>query len=224
MSLETIPIQYKEGKARFMGMDIKVDHRVLIPRPETELLVSTVDCLCRQRGINNPFILDMCAGSGVVSIGLAKMFKSCRIIGMDICEQALDVARENIKRFALEEKIKLKVSDMFSEIGSEYENSFDVIVSNPPYVSDKDYENLDAWVKAEPKIALCAGKEGMDYLNCIARDAIKFLKPGAFAAVEVGYDQSVKIKNKFRVNGFESITSYRDFNNYERIIVGWKHG
>ncbi len=221
---EDLPIQYEEGKARFLGMDIAVDSRVLIPRPETELLVEVAAEFCRGMSGGRPFILDLCTGSGAVSLALSGIVENCRIIGSDVSEDALEVARENIKRFGKEGTIGLVVSDMFSAFGPEYEGAFDCIVSNPPYVSEKDYEGLDAWVKAEPKIALCAGNEGMDHLEVIAGCGGRILRPGGFVAVEIAYDQAAKVKNALAMNGFTGIESFKDTGGYERIIAGWKNG
>jgi release factor glutamine methyltransferase len=221
---EEIPIQYREGRAAFMGMDILVDPRVLIPRPETELLVTVVAGLCRRETWKKPFILDVGVGSGAVSIGLTKCLNDCRIIGTDVCLEALSVARENLKRFDHKNMAELVVSDMFSAFGAEYEGVFDCVVSNPPYVSAKDYEKLDAWVKAEPKKALYAGGEGMDYLQVIAAESGRFLSPGGFVAVEIGYDQAEKVKTALLSYGFSDVAAFRDFNDHERVIVGWKHG
>ncbi|RKY41544.1 MAG: peptide chain release factor N(5)-glutamine methyltransferase [Candidatus Makaraimicrobium thalassicum] len=221
---ETVPVQYQEGTAAFMDMNVLVDPRVLIPRPETELLVSVAAGLCRGKSWKSPVILDVGTGTGVIPLGLTKLIEDCRVIGADICEEALNVARENLRRFNREDRVELVVSDMFAAFVPEYENFFDCVVSNPPYVSEKDYEGLDAWVKAEPRIALCAGREGMDHLNVLAGQSGRFLAPGGFIAVEAGYDQAQKVKDAFRVSGFTDITAFRDFNGYERVITGWKRG
>lgn len=219
-----VPIQYQEGKQSFMGMDVLVDPRVLIPRPETELLVQVACDLLKENGITRPFILDVGTGSGVIPMALTKEMPDSRVIGSDISPEALCVARDNIERAGRMEQVELLVSDMFSFFGKEYENGFDCIISNPPYVSKRDYENLDAWVKAEPRKALYAGEEGMDYLNILAENSSAFIKPGGFLAVEVGYDQAEKVKSKFYGCGFGDIKTYKDFNDYERVVVGWKHG
>lgn len=229
-----VPIQYQEGKADFLGMEILVDSRVLIPRPETEILVKISADLCKKKEWQIPLILDVGTGSAAVSLGLAKLLKDCRIIATDVSSDALSVARKNITRFGYNSKIKLVLSDMFSgfETSSRFlsewrkrEDKFDCIVSNPPYVSNADYDKLDVWVKAEPKIALYAGKEGMDYLKTVIFMGQKFIIPGGFLAVEIGYDQAEKVKREFIRNDYENVTGFFDFNNYERVIVGWKkHG
>ena len=217
-------MQYEEGSARFLDMDIVVDPRVLIPRPETELLVRTVADLCRQRAWKDPFVLDVGTGSGAISIGMAKVIPALRIVASDISRDALCVARENIKRLECDDRVELVESDMFEAFDGGTPEGFDVIVSNPPYVSKEDYAGLDAWVLAEPRVALYAGEEGMDYLNILAEKSKRFLNRGGLLALEVGYDQSDKVKNKLRSCGFENVDSIKDLNGYDRVITGWKHG
>jgi len=221
---ETVPVQYQEGKARFMGMDLLVDRRVLIPRPETELLVGVAAAMCGRIPGRRHFILDLGVGSGAVSVGLKKALGDCRVIGADVSEDALSVARGNIRRFDCEDDVELVVSDMFSAFRDGYEEAFDCVVSNPPYVSDRDFEELDAWVRAEPELALRGGEEGMDHLNVLAAESGLYLRPGGFLAVEVGYDQAEKTMKRFSLCGFEDVRSHRDMNGYERVITGWKHG
>ncbi|MBU0682936.1 MAG: peptide chain release factor N(5)-glutamine methyltransferase [Candidatus Omnitrophica bacterium] len=223
-SSSAVPVQYERGKEVFMGMQVKVDERVLIPRPETEQLVRIVADICKKKNKKYSKILELGTGSGVIALGLTGLLDNCEIIATDISESALEVARYNLKKFEREDKIKLVLSDMFSSFSQGYDGFFDSIVSNPPYVSKKDYEKLDPWVKAEPRIALFAGEEGMDYLNVIISGGGKLLIPGGFIAVEVGYDQSEKVKNKFIINDFINITSFKDSAGYERVIVGYKNG
>lgn len=221
---DTIPVQYEEGAASFMGMEVKVDRRVLIPRPETELLVMKAVDLCREKGKTKPRILDAGTGSGIIAFGIAKFIKDCEIIAVDISKEALSVAEENLKKFGFGDKIRLVVSDWFSYFTKEYNDFFDCIVSNPPYVSEKDFDRLDPWVKSEPRSALYAGKEGMDCLNVIISGASRLLAPGGSLSVEIGYDQAEKVKNRFSEDGFISLTSSKDFNGYERVITGFKNG
>ncbi len=221
---DKVPVQYEEGKASFMDMEVAVDERVLIPRPETELLVTAASELCRKAAFSEPFIIDVGTGSGIIPLGLTKLLKRCRIIASDVSDEALSVAGENLKRFDCVGNVELVVSDMFSAFRGKRENSFDCVVSNPPYVSDKDYDGLDAWVKAEPKIALYAGEEGMDYLDILLRESPLFLKTGGFLALEIGYDQAEKVKKGFYDNGFKNIAGFRDQAGYERVITGWKNG
>ena len=219
---ETIPIQYQEGYAKFFDMDIIVDPRVLIPRPETELLVEVVTELCVSKKWKSPNILEIGVGTGIISISLSKRIDKVNILGVDVLKSILSLAWENIERHNSEDNIDLRVSDMFSEVKEK--GFFNAIVSNPPYISESDYEKLDAWVKAEPRIALFGGKEGLDFLNIIAQEASEYLINGGFLALEIGYNQAEVMKKKLIENNFVNITTYKDFNGYERVIVGWKNG
>ena len=221
---ETTPIQYEEGKTVFMGMEIMVDPRVLIPRPETELLVKKTAETAMGAGMESPRILEIGTGSGVIALGLTKLMSGCSVISADISEEALQAAAANIEARGAGERIKLVRSDMFSVFGYSYRGVFDIIVSNPPYVSDKDYSELDAWVRAEPEVALRAGSEGMDHLRTLAEEAPTYLRNGGFLAVEIGYDQADKVKNAFRTAGLKDIRSFVDLNGYERVITGVKRG
>ncbi|MDD5633823.1 MAG: peptide chain release factor N(5)-glutamine methyltransferase [Candidatus Omnitrophica bacterium] len=219
---ETVPVQYEEGKASFMGMDIKVDSRVFIPRPETELLVEKTAYFLKAAGKTGPSVLDLCTGSGVIALALSKLVENVKVTASDISEDALVVARDNFLTHNGKADVTFIVSDMFSAFGEG--GIFDCIVSNPPYVSRRDYEKLDPWVKAEPKQALYSGDEGLDHLAALTEHGLKYLSDGGFMAVEIGYDQAEKVKGMFKTAGFKNITSFEDFNKFERVIIGWKNG
>ncbi|MDP8258656.1 MAG: peptide chain release factor N(5)-glutamine methyltransferase [Candidatus Aadella gelida] len=221
---DSIPMQYREGKTAFMGMDIKVDERVLIPRPETELLVEVAGDILKQIHRDNVYIAEVGTGSGAVAIALAKLIDNANIVAADISRDALVIAAENVDRFDKNGQIKLVHSDVFSFFSQDFCGKFDAIVSNPPYVSENDYGALDEWVLAEPKTALYGGPEGMDILKKIISESMELLSPGGFVALEIGYDQSEKVKKELRANDFIEIKSFKDFNGHERVIVGRKSG
>ncbi|MBF0252507.1 MAG: peptide chain release factor N(5)-glutamine methyltransferase [Candidatus Omnitrophica bacterium] len=219
---ETVPIQYELKNAEFMGMDIYVDERVLIPRPETELLIRTAANICKENGINAPLLLDIGTGSGIVSVGLTKLIENADVIGVDVSLDALEVARINVEKHVnsgSRNSVDLLVSDLFEEL-EKYKGKFDGIVSNPPYVSDKDYDMVDAWVKAEPELAFKGGIEGMDVIKKIILQAKTYLKKGGFLALEIGYDQSVKTQNFMKDNGYVNVEKFKDVNGFDRVIVG----
>ncbi|MBD3380498.1 MAG: peptide chain release factor N(5)-glutamine methyltransferase [Candidatus Omnitrophica bacterium] len=221
---ENIPVQYRKGKASFLDIDVSVDPRVFIPRPETGVLVKVVCETCRKEGWDGPRILELGTGSGIIPISLARRLPGVRITAVDISRDALAVAADNINAFGVSGRIDLLESDMFDSLGQGYTEIFDVIVSNPPYVSEPDLARLDVWVKAEPEIALLSGDEGMDHLMIIASRSRRYLKKGGMVAVEVGYDQAEKVKRAFRENGLEEIASFRDEAGHERVITGRKNG
>lgn len=221
---ETVPVQYQDGFVSFMGLKIKVDPRVLIPRPETEILVrAAAKELARLDGQNYK-VMDMCTGSGAIAIAMASLLPGAEVKAADISSEALEVARENVGDAGFADRIELMFSDMFSCFAAEEEASYDAIVSNPPYVSDKDFELLDAWVKAEPALALYAGKRGMDYLDILCAKSGRFLKDGGFLALEIGYDQSIIVMEKMTESGFSGMNIVKDDNGYSRVIIGWKNG
>jgi release factor glutamine methyltransferase len=221
---ETVPTQYLDGFAVFMGKRIKVDPRVLIPRPETEILVRAAKDEIELSGKRKTRVLDMCTGSGAVAIALAEILPDAKITATDISREALEVAEDNLRHFRLAGRIKLEISNLFSALSNAPENLFDAIVSNPPYVSDRDFKLLDPWVKAEPAIALYAGEKGMDYLSRICEESPGFLKSGGFLAVEIGYDQFSAVTRKMSECGFSEIKSFKDEGGYDRVIMGRKNG
>jgi release factor glutamine methyltransferase len=185
-------------------------------------LVEVVAGLCGENGIRSPRIVDICTGSGAVSFGISKLVPESRVTAVDISAGALCVARENAGLLGFD-NIEFALSDMFSFFG-ESRDRFDVVVSNPPYVSAKDYEMVDDWVKQEPKEALLSGAEGMDHIKVLIAESSKYLKTGGFLAMEVGYDQGVKTRELLEKAGYSGVKSFRDFSNYERIIIGRKNG
>ena len=218
------PVQYSESRAVFLGMDVKVDPRVLIPRPETELLVTVAADLCRKERFTGAKILEVGTGSGAISLGLTRLMDDCFLTVTDVSTDALCVAKENFDHYGISDRIELKESDMFKAFDSSYDESFDAVVSNPPYVSRKDYDKLDVWVKSEPKDALIAGEDGFGCLRTLAEESGRLIKDGGFIALEIGYDQAEKVKNVLAKNGFTFLSSFKDFNGIERVVVGWKHG
>ncbi len=220
---ETVPIQYEIKNAEFMGMNVYVDERVLIPRPETELLIETVSNACETNELSNPMLLEIGVGSGIISIELSKQIKDASIVSVDISSDALEVARINIDKLlcSAENNIDLVQSDLFGSL-TESKAKFDGIMSNPPYVSNKDYDKVDTWVKAEPEVALKAGEEGMDIIEKIIAQAKQYLKKDGFLALEIGYDQSAKTKALMAANGYTDIKLVKDFNDHERVIIAKK--
>lgn len=219
---ETIPVQYQDGFVVFMGHRISVDSRVLIPRPETELLVKVSGDELDRMSSGKANIIDMCTGSGVIAIALSKRLPDLKVRAVDISSQALEVAAKNVEDAGLSKCIDLGVSDLFSSFDDTSRGVYDAIVSNPPYVSARDFEFLDPWVKAEPSIALYAGEKGMDYLNAICVNGGLYLKKNGFLALEIAYDQAFMVKEKMVECGFDGIKSFNDPNGYERVVMGWK--
>lgn len=219
--LQNEPVQYLTGKCEFYSLSLKVGSGCLIPRPETELLVErAIDFLRSRTGAQ--YVCDLCTGCGCVAVSIAKNFPDAKIIATDICDKALSVAAENIKKHNLSERIELLQGDLFEPIISQLDvKEFDLIVCNPPYVSKAEYEELDAKVRNyEPKLALDGGEDGLDIYRKISAEAGGHLKKDGALILEIGYSQSPAVKKLLEEgNCFSPIKVEKDFNNNDRIIT-----
>lgn len=214
------PIQYILGKTEFMGLEFKVDENVLIPRPETEILVETVINLVHSSKFKVHSILDIGTGSGCIAVSLAKSIPNVSITAVDISEKAIEAAKQN----ALSNKVKINflVSDLFGSNKLRAGN-YELIVSNPPYIPGAEIASLQPEVRREPRIALDGGSDGLDFYRRITKSAPAYLKERGFLIIEIGFNQRKKIENIFQKSGnFEIIESIKDYNNLDRIIVARK--
>ena len=186
------PLQYILGSCEFMDIPLKVDERVLIPRPETEILVETVlQIFQREKAKAEPLkILDLGVGSGNISIALAKHIKECLVTAVDFSQGCLDLAVLNAKMNFVQNKIQFIQSDLFSAFQlKEFREPFDIIVSNPPYIPRHEMDSLSSEVRFEPREALDGGVDGLDFYRRIFQECPAFLKPEGFLVVEIGADQ-----------------------------------
>ncbi|RUM58850.1 MAG: peptide chain release factor N(5)-glutamine methyltransferase [Persephonella sp.] len=214
-----IPVAYITKRKEFFGIKFYVDKRVLIPRPETEILVEKV--LEKLKDRDRKIVgLDIGVGSGAISIALLKNISNLFMYGVDISEDALKVAKINAKLKFVNDRLKLLKSNLFSNL--EKNIKFDFIVSNPPYISREDYINLKIEVKMEPKVALLSGKKGLAFYERIISISPKYLKNNGFVAVEIGYNQGKDVKNLFIENKFKNIEIYKDLNGIDRVVIGYK--
>ena len=211
------PVQYVMGRTEFCGLDIKVNEDVLIPRPETELLVDVAaDLVCSLRlKAQSLRILDLCTGSGCIAIALTKRLPDCRMVASDISEKALALAAENAERHKAQ-KIEFVKSDLFSDLNG----PFDIIVSNPPYISGPEFAGLQEEVLREPRAALYGGEDGLDFYRKIFTAAGRFLNNGGYVAVEIGYGQTGAVKDICEdAVGFSVEDVKKDLNGIDRVIV-----
>lgn len=206
---EGYPLQYAIGKWNFYGLDLLVDKRALIPRYETEILVD----LIINDNSNNKKILDIGTGSGAISLALSKNLKDTKIIGVDISKNAIDLANENKIKLNIN-NVEFKESDIFSNI----DEKFDIIVSNPPYINKEDFEKLDNKLYYEPQNALYGGEDGLYFYKKIIKNAKNFLNKNGKIYLEIGYDQKDSISDLLEEYGYKQIKSYKDFNDFDRII------
>ena len=217
-----IPLQYITNKQEFMGLSFYVDNNVLIPQPDTEILVEEVIKIAKDNYENNKElqILDLCTGSGAIAISLAKYinFKK-EIYASDISNKALEIANKN----AINNNVKVKFiqSDVFEKIN----NKFDIIVSNPPYIETKTIKTLSKEVQNEPVIALDGGTDGLDFYKKIALEGYRYLKDKGFLCLEIGYNQKdVVIEILNNIGKYSNINVLKDLSGNNRCIIANKRG
>lgn len=214
---QRIPVAYIIEKKEFMSLDFKIKEGVLIPRPETENLVETVINYCRDNEIKNPQIIDVGTGSGAIAVSLAYYLSEAKVVGVDLSAKALKVARSNMEKHELSERMSILKSDLLSEFIKREIKGIDIIVSNPPYISKTEMEELPPEVKKEPKKALAAGEDGLDYYRRLIPEAEKVLKNGGKLFLEIGYQQAEAVENIFGEN-WTQVELQKDYSDNDRII------
>lgn len=212
------PIQYILGETEFYGHKFFVSPAVLIPRPETELLVEAVLAHLQTFG-TNANILDIGTGSGIIPITIAKEVENVFLTAVDISESALTVADQNAKFHQVENKIKFLQSDMYLSL-SQNVAKFDIIISNPPYINLVDMQKLDAEVASfEPENALFGGEDGLKFYRIIIKESVNFLNKEGIIFLEIGYNQA-KSLSKFAIAcGFSIKELIKDYNGFDRILI-----
>ena len=186
--IQGMPIQYITNKQEFMKLDFYVDENVLIPQPDTEILVEKA--IEEAKKIENVEILDMCTGSGCIGISIAKNIENAKVTLVDISENVIEIAKKNALRNKVESQLTFIQSNMFEKV----EKKFDIIVSNPPYIKKEDIKLLPKDVQKEPKIALDGGTDGLVFYSRIAKSAYKHLRRGGYLCLEIGYNQKLQVK------------------------------
>lgn len=216
------PIQYIINKQEFMGLEFYVDKNVLIPQPDTEILVEEVINICKEQNANKKIkILDLCTGSGAIGVSIANNIKNCEMTLSDISYDALKIAQKNsVMAEAIGDFQKSNIKTIQSDLFEKIEEKFDVIVSNPPYIETKTIKTLDKEVQMEPKLALDGGEDGLELYRRIIKEAYKYLNNNGTLALEIGYNQKDKVINLIKAsNMYKDIYSKKDLSNNDRIVV-----
>jgi len=216
--LNDYPVAYLLGTKAFWTLDLLVTPDVLIPRPETELLVEIA--LEKISGIKSPKILDLGTGSGAIALAIASERPDAKVIACDYSNKALEVAKKNADNNGLDKRVTFIESDWFSNItdGSGSRPSFDLIVSNPPYIAPDD-PHLNQTIRHEPQQALVADNAGMKDIETIIKNSKDHLKNGCWLMIEHGYDQKEQTLALFRQFGYEEAKNYQDFGQNPRLSI-----
>ena len=211
-----MPIKYILGECEFMGMDFIVRPGVLIPRPDTEILVEEVIKHINEKAYTK--VCDVCSGSGAIGIAIAEFIKSTKVTLYDISDDALTVAKLNIERFDLAVRVNVENSDLL-KAPIEQNKKFEVVVSNPPYIREAVIPTLMDDVKDyEPYIALSGGRDGLDFYRRITEESLQVLEKGGLLAFEIGYDQREEVIAILLKSGFKKIECIKDLAGNDRVI------
>lgn len=216
------PLQYIIGSEEFLGLEMKVTPDVLIPRPETELLVERAVKWQKDRPAGEALhILDLCTGSGCVAVALAKeLGPKVRITGVDISAAALDVARENAARHAVADRVEFISGDLYEGLDPSEAGSYDLIVSNPPYVRSGELSGLAPEISDfEPALALDGGPDGLGITRRVVEDAAAYLAPGGALILEIGFGQGPEVRRLIeQTTGVVLSEVTKDYSGIERVV------
>lgn len=203
------PVQYITNNQEFMKMNFYVDENVLIPQPDTEILVEETIKICNNydKEIN---VLDLCTGSGAIAVSISKYVKNAKVYASDISKKAIEIAQRNAVNNNV--NVEFIYSDMFDLIPKNY---FDIIISNPPYIETDVINSLSEEVKHEPRLALDGGENGLNFYEIIAKEYKDYLKDDGHLLLEIGYDQAEKVNKLFNNKG----KVLKDLSGNDRVII-----
>ena len=212
--IQGVPLQYITKNQEFMKLKFYVDENVLIPQPDTEILVEEVVKIAKKE--NKEKILDICTGSGCIGISLANNLENAEITMSDISKNAIEIAKENAKENKVLEKTKFIESDLFNNI----KEKFDIIVSNPPYIETNIIKTLSKQVQNEPMLALDGGEDGLVFYRKLISEAPNFLNNNGYLCMEIGYNQKEKVTQLAKNEGnFSKIEVIKDLSENDRVII-----
>jgi len=208
------PVAYLTHRREFFGLELKINHHVLVPRPETETLVQCVlDVLADNSAAR---IADLGTGSGAVALALASQKPQARIVATDASSDALALARENAERLGID-NVTFMAGDWLVPLSG---LTFDLIASNPPYIAEDDPHLSRDGVRFEPKPALVSGKDGLDAIRHLVTESPACLETGGWLMIEHGFDQGEAVRGLFTEVGFIDVVTHRDLGGNERVTIG----
>ena len=215
---ERYPLQFILEEAWFYGRRFYVNPSVMAPTPETETLCEVAIKFLRLKHINAPRVLDVGVGSGVIAVTLAAEIPETSVVALDISQEALQVARRNAADLGVIDQIEFRRSDFFGAL-QDHER-FDVILSNPPYISESEYPTLQKEVLHDPKVAMLGGPDGLDAVRAIVAEAPRFLASGGRVMFEVGYNQAEAVAKLTEADSrYQSFSYIKDLAGVDRVII-----
>ena len=218
--IQGMPLQYITNSQEFYGIQMYVNENVLIPQPDTEILVQEVIKIIEQKNKNKEQkdieILDMCTGSGCIAVAIATNVQNVNAMLADISREALEIAKVNAQHTNTTEKFKFIQTNMFEKV----EKKFDIIVSNPPYIETDTIKSLDKQVQNEPLLALDGGEDGLKFYRILVNEGYKYLNKDGYLCMEIGYNQKQKVEELLKQNEkYTSIYTLKDFNGNDRVVI-----
>lgn len=217
------PLQYILGEAEFMGLRFFVDRRVLIPRPETEVLAEKTIELCKSYGEGGEAIrvLDIGTGCGNIAVTVAKSVSNAIVTAIDVSSDALEVAMHNAELHGVSERVTFKQVDVLSSPSSLADQAFDIVVSNPPYISKEEFEQLPPEIRDyEARFATCDESDGLKFFRRISELGSSMLRKGGDLLFEVGYGQSEDVERIMSSAGYNQVEVFKDLSGIERVLRG----
>jgi release factor glutamine methyltransferase len=208
------PVAYLTGRREFFGLDLEITRDVLIPRPETELLVELALAWLGRDA--SACVLDLGSGSGAIALAVASQYPRSDVVGADISSAAVELARRNAARLGIANATFIE-SDWFARVPREH---FALVLANPPYVAEEDPHLGQGDLRFEPAAALVAGSDGLDAIRAIVKAAPRYLAAGGTLALEHGHDQATATQSLLREAGFRAIASARDLAGIQRVTYG----
>lgn len=207
------PLQHITGRQEFWGLEFEVNSDVLIPRPETEILVEAAIGILREA--ENPSVCEVGVGSGCISVSILHSVKDVTAVATDTSAAALSIAAKNAARHAVDDRLELRLADLFGDIG----DRFDLIVSNPPYIPYGQIAELQPEVRDfEPRSALVGGEDGLDCLRQIAAGSRQFLRVGGVLLMEIGFDQAAAVATLFDSDFWINVEFLSDLQGIDRVV------
>lgn len=227
------PLQYILGRQEFMGLDFAVDPSVLVPRPETELLVEAALAYLNELAVNRAasaagdamLAADLGTGSGAIAVALAVGAPGLRVWATDISADAIAVAMANAARHGVADRIVFAIGDLFAPLPGELRGRLALVVSNPPYIASRELPELQAEVRREPRLALDGGPDGLAFYRRIVAEAPRWLRAGGLLALEIGAGQGVAVAGMVADHGaYADWTVQTDYAGHDRVVLAKTRG